>query len=551
MNRTSLVAKALRVGAFLLSLALPVSALAGTVTVVSDSSWNVFAPNPTDPTNPTWVGFSKRVCLNATNPANCLMGVTPTPTLYEYPFAGWTANLPGLPASARWMWAPNVTAESSPAASQEFTFQKDDVYVCNPPQDATISVAADDFAEVSVNGTVVPSSTSTSNNLFTTFNVPASSIYGSTPTPLNIRPNTIKIKARNGLNPSGCGDKYNCNPAGVIFWASFEFAGDPKCNAFKPGGPTGGYSNGESEKLSDCPSGQSGSVYHICLCGAWTPNINECVTRPQCTGTSTTSGGMRFDVDAIEPQTCPTGQSASPSSHKCLSSGNWDVPLGACVTPPLPPPTCTGSDGTTRIAVGLSETRNCQSPRVGTESRTCLPTGQFGNWSGVCSLPFVGIGEKCGSGTEGATAQCPSATSCGPRRTSSGPGSLVTVDTYCDPDPPLPVVRVGEKCGSRTQGATAQCRSGSTCRQSAQADAYCDPNTGPPLPLGSSCSASAECGSGRCDAGFNTAGTNICTPLAGEGWANDPCSNNTQCRSGTCNNLRRDASGRWIPGQCR
>jgi hypothetical protein len=303
MKYSIIMIKALFIGASLLSLALPVNALAGNVTVVSDSSWNVFVTDANN--NQMWLGISQNVCLNTTNPSNCPVGAIPAPTLYGY--------------------TPNITGASSPAASQEFTF-KTEFYVCDPPEDATISVAADDFAEVSVNGTIVPNSTSTSPNQLTTFNVPASSIYGSTL--LNIRSNSITVKARNGLNPSDCrSDQYKCNPAGVILGASFKFTGNPTCAGFNGGT----YSNGQSEKLANCPSGQFGSVSHTCLCGNWTPNITSCVTPPHCTG----NNGITFNVDDVESQSCPTGQIASPSTHTCLSNENWDVPLGTCTLPLL------------------------------------------------------------------------------------------------------------------------------------------------------------------------------------------------------------------------
>lgn len=428
MNRAE--TKALRVGASLLTLALPMGALAGTITVVSDTSWNVFT---THPTSPMWLGLAQSVCLNTTNPANCLTPGLSTPTLYGYPSVGWTANAPGLPASARWMWAPNITGSSSPAASQEFVFQKDDVYVCNPPEDATISVAADDFAEVSVNGTVIPASTSTSHSAFTTFTVPASSIYGSTPVPPTIRPNMITIKAKNGPNPPNCtAGEYKCNPAGVVFWASFKFTGNPTCNAFVSGGPAT-YTNGQSEKIADCPAGQSGSVYHVCVCGAWTPNITACVSRPQCTGTSTTSAGMRFEVDAVETQTCPAGQSASPSSHKCLSTGTWDVALGQCAAPPPPAPRCTGRTQT--FAVGDTEALPCV-VGTGSASRTCQAGGTWGSTTGGCTLaegaicgsrntPYI---QACPPGS--CIANCPAGTECKARPVGRGP--LVTADWFCD-----------------------------------------------------------------------------------------------------------------------
>jgi hypothetical protein len=485
VKRTTSRTSALCVVPFLLSLGLSVDALAGSVTVVSDNTWNVFGPDPTDPTILLWLGLSQRVCLNGTSPANCLMGVTPAPTVYGYRFSGgWNANIAGLPPTARWMWAPNVTGASSPAQSQAFSFEKDDVYVCDPPQDATISIAADNSAEVWVNGLPVPGSTSTDHMNFTTFRVPAASIYGSSVFPPNPRPNRVTIKASNGLNPADCtSGKYECNPAGVIFWGSFKFAGDPKCTPWKPPGPLGGYSMGEKEKLSDCPSGQIGSVSHTCVCGAWLPAMNTCVSLPQCVGTGTTTAGTRFPVGAVEAQTCLAGQSASPSSHKCLNTGDWDVPLGTCVslpqcvgtgtttagtrfpvgaveaqtcvagqsaspsshkclntgdwdvplgtcqTPPPPPVTCPGG-----IPIGTTEPLTC-SVGTGSPTRTCVAGGTW-QTNGSCLLRE---GDICGSSQNpyiqaclpgSCIAQCPANTDCRNRRIGRGP--LVTTDWYCD-----------------------------------------------------------------------------------------------------------------------
>src|SRR5438046_746367 len=115
----------------LVTLFTPLFAQNGNVTVVSDSNWNVFRPNPT-PTPATFLGLAENVCLNATSPMNCLIGVTPQPISYGYPFNGWTA----ASAGARWIWAPMVTAASSPAALQVFIFETD-FYVCDPPLGGT------------------------------------------------------------------------------------------------------------------------------------------------------------------------------------------------------------------------------------------------------------------------------------------------------------------------------------------------------------------------------------------------------------------------------
>ena len=68
--------------------------------------------------------------------------------------------------------------------------------------------------------------------------------------------------------------------------------------------------------------------------------------------------------------------------------------------------------------------------------------------------------------------------------------------------------------------------------------------------LGGNCSAHEQCGSGFCDAGWNTSKTNRCMPNK-NGQTGDICSNDNQCGSPLiCSNLQKDASGAWIPGTC-
>jgi len=418
MKRTRMMLKVLLLVASSLPLALPVGAVAGTVTVVSDGSWNVFDANG------NWLGLSQSVCLNATNPSNCPVGAAPAPTLYGYPRPGWTANLSSLPTSARWIWAPNITGASSPAASQEFTFETE-FYLCEPPLRGTVYIAADDSAEVSVNGTTLPNSTTTGHSALHSVNVPAAILLGSTP--LSIRPNRITVRARNGLNPADCAsNEYRCNPAGVVFGASFEFQGDPPCAGFKGGT----YSNGQSETLSSCPAGQTGSVFHTCLCGHWTPNLNTCaVTPPTCTG----SNGRVFSVGDAEALSCPPGQVGS-ASRTCQSNGTWAAPdTSSCRAPPPPAPTCSGLNGR-NFAVGATEALSCVAG-TGSPSRTCLAGGAWGPTQGGCALRE---GDVCGSSQTGyiqacppgtCIANCPAGTDCKNRR--AGP-VLVTTDWFCD-----------------------------------------------------------------------------------------------------------------------
>ena len=94
---------------------------------------------------------AQTVCLTATpptSPVNCPAGAT------DYGFgAGSTAPLATIP-HAFWIWAPGITGATSPSELAQYFFSKR-VRVHGRPVFGRISVAADDFAEVSVNGTVV------------------------------------------------------------------------------------------------------------------------------------------------------------------------------------------------------------------------------------------------------------------------------------------------------------------------------------------------------------------------------------------------------------
>src|SRR5262249_44811210 len=143
MQRTSMTIKVLRLGVALLPFALPVMSQAAPYNVVSGTFWEVSDSAGTP------LGNAQNVCLQATapmSPSNCPAGATS----YGYKGAGWTANLSTIPG-ATWIWAPNITGATSPAASAEFVF-KTYFFICDAPQKGIISVAADDKAEVFLNG---------------------------------------------------------------------------------------------------------------------------------------------------------------------------------------------------------------------------------------------------------------------------------------------------------------------------------------------------------------------------------------------------------------
>jgi len=580
MKRSLMVMKALLLAPSLLSLALPVNSLAGSVTVVSDTSWNVFeCPHPRawleaarDCTNGGWLGLAQNVCLDRMNPPNCGVGATPAATLYGYARAAWTANLSSLPAGASWIWSPKtdsaskqvLTGASSPAAFQEFKFETE-FYLCEPPKGGIISVAVDNAAEVWLNGNFVPDSTSTTESGLNTFKVPPSFLYGSSL--LNVRPNKLTVKATNlpYADPSVCPtDQYQCNPAGVVLGATFQFQGDPTCAGFN-GQP---YSNGQRENLDFCPAGQVGSVFHICLCGDWTPNINGCVSPPStCTGT----GGTTFSVGGTETLPCPPGQIGS-ATRTCRADGSWGPTSSTCMPPP---PTCTGTGGTT-FSVGATETLSCppsDPAQIGSATRTCRADGSWGPTSSTCNPPLP----WCGDRTQGQVRTCPNGTTCVFWR--SRDQHIESTVMSCRPPSNL-----GEPCLSNGACTSGFCDTGwpntqntHLCMPTRETGANNDPctndaqcaaplvcaslTTGPdgswipgrcgaPSGLGQPCSNNGECASGYCDRGFNTGNTNQCMPRGGQGASGDPCSHNSQCMSGSCNNLTRDAAGHWIPGRC-
>ena len=278
----------------LATVASPVGALAVTVNIVSDGTWTV------SDTNMTPLGNAQNVCLNPTAPPNCPIGTTPPPTLYGYPLVGWTANLSGIPG-AKWIWAPNITGATSPAANAEFIFQTE-FYLCGPPKGGTIWVAADNSAEVFLNGASTPVLTSASHSALSTVSIPSASLVQGL--------NVIQVKAKNGSNPSDCGsNQYQCNPAGVVFGASFQdaLAAPPTCT---DSGRT--FTAGQPETLS-CPAGKTGSRSRYCICigsnGIWGPISDACTS--QCTG----SNGRLFNVNEVELLACPPGQTGSESPH--------------------------------------------------------------------------------------------------------------------------------------------------------------------------------------------------------------------------------------------
>lgn len=340
-----------------------------------------------------------------------------------------------------WWTPPNFTP-ATPAGPARFTFKSKEFYVCEPPVGGTIYVAADNRAEVFINGNSVSPGqpSSTAHDQISQFSVPASYLYSSSLL-LGLRSNRIEVKAENDpISPGPPPDysTYQTNPAGVLLGASFEYAGDPPC----PGYNGGTYKNGEFEKLADCPPGKyGGGLGHTCLCGSWVSIGSlgdKCVSLPPtCTG-YTYSDWSACGTDGQQTRTVtdktPAGCTGTPSTQPVLTQ--------ACT-----PPTCTFT---------YSAWGQCQPDN--TQTRTVLTSSPAGCTGGTpvttqsCTYvpPLVNEGDKCWDYDRAVNGQnpdigvCPSGTECKSRRSCSKDcflgipflcttTCLKTTDSFCNP----------------------------------------------------------------------------------------------------------------------
>jgi hypothetical protein len=165
-------------------------------------------------------GFAEKVCLNASSPAGC------PPDAVQYGFAGtgWGADLQSIPGAA-WIWAPGTTGATYPADLQRFAFSKQ-LDIQGNQISGTIQVAADDYAEVIVNGSVAGSIGSITDVFLagaaqaalTSFDISAYLVPGT---------NTITVVGQNGP-PWFAGfpgpTSYSQNPAGTVFGGTITYS---------------------------------------------------------------------------------------------------------------------------------------------------------------------------------------------------------------------------------------------------------------------------------------------------------------------------------------
>lgn len=187
-----------------------------TVAFASGPDWSVYDDDPASNPGAHRLGPAQPVCLNAGAPPNCPNGAV----VYGFGGNGWSMSLLMIP-DALWVWGP--VAPSDPADLKRFFFVRS--FTLGDRPGGRISVAADDAAEVRINGRVLDTvgsvtdvaEASISNSRLTTFDL----------TPLLVTgPNTITIAAQNGPAsfagcPSSCA--YSGNPAGVVFGGSITY----------------------------------------------------------------------------------------------------------------------------------------------------------------------------------------------------------------------------------------------------------------------------------------------------------------------------------------
>jgi hypothetical protein len=410
MKRTSLPRTGFLLGVSLFTFVLVVNAQDVQVPIVSDTSWTVIDANGNS------LGNAQIVCLNATSPPNCPANAMQ----YGYPGNAWTANLSNLPPGAVWIWVPGITGTTAGAANADF-FLQHPLLFCGPPQDTTIFVAADNFAEVFVNNRSVVKSTDWST--LSSGTVLGSSLVSSPGV------NSITVHIKNDADPGDCtSDQYKCNPAGVVLGAAFSDTLNkwPTCtgNQTQPNDIGQVFQVGQTQPIA-CTQGQSGFQFQACGCvavagqsfGTWSPTQGMCVT-PTCTNPTGNVGDVQTS-QCTPPQTGTETRTCQATSNTA-SWGNWDT--SKCVTPPVCTDTTTGAT----FNVGQTEPLACTAPLVGSATRTCLATGNTASWGTVdtsgCALSPTCKNCKCGGIYENPqiSFSCPSGTACQTRRSRSG-----------------------------------------------------------------------------------------------------------------------------------
>jgi hypothetical protein len=189
------------------------AAKASSLGFASDNSWGVTDAEAVSQ------GNAQYVCLNSSSPLNCPFGATS----YSYVGDAWSADLSSI-AGANWIWSPGINGTTPTASLAQYTFSKE-LNLPGSPILGSISIAADDFAEVFVNNNLVGSWGSISDASQSTQAQSFLKTFSITPF-LVTGKNIIQVVAQNGPGVfAGIpGDtNYEQNPAGVVFGGSVTY----------------------------------------------------------------------------------------------------------------------------------------------------------------------------------------------------------------------------------------------------------------------------------------------------------------------------------------
>lgn len=229
----------------------PSSRVVGEATIrfASDATWVVFAEDPSrrereatageDDGERTHhgrqrpLGAAQPVCLAPATPSSCAPGAT----LYSDAdgWAGaWSADLSPIPG-AQWIWAPCLTRDAV-GDDRELWFSST-FLLRGTPTGGTLSLAVDDWAQVLVNGAVVPLPDGSRSSGSRTDQRLASAAQARLAT-FDLLPflqpgvNVITVHAANGPREfAGCTAScpYARNPAGVVFGGWLTYAAQAVC----------------------------------------------------------------------------------------------------------------------------------------------------------------------------------------------------------------------------------------------------------------------------------------------------------------------------------
>lgn len=252
------------------------------VSFASGPDWPVYDDDPATNPSARKLGAAQPVCLNPTAPPGCPSGAV----IYGFPGNGWSFSLLTVPG-AMWVWGPGVSPTDA-ADLKGFFFSR--VFAVGNQPRGHISVAADDTAEIRINGKVLDSvgsvtdisEASKANSRLTSFDITPLLVAGS---------NTITIAAQNGPPmfagcPSSCA--YSSNPGGVVFGGELTSGGvgaagdsgapEPSTDgsAIDSGAADAASLSPDCRRLYNCCVGPAAQTAQFCtglvaqgICGVW------------------------------------------------------------------------------------------------------------------------------------------------------------------------------------------------------------------------------------------------------------------------------------------